>query len=68
MNIHTTRIRSVHADQIHSEFVKTGWTQEELRRRTGIDRENISRFVKHKQSSLLTGARIAIAIAAGRAE
>lgn len=53
-----------HADEIHAQLMKMNWTKEEIRRRTGIDRAGIKRFVDRKRASVVIGARIAIAIAA----
>lgn len=68
MNIYTTKIARRHAVILWDRLDEMDWTNEEIRRRTGIDRARIKLFVDHKYASLSTAGRIALAVAAGRAE
>lgn len=68
MNLKYQRLKKTDADKIWLQLEKLNWSQAELRRRTGIDRARIKLFLHHRYASLYTGARIAIAVAAGLAE
>lgn len=68
MNLRYLKLNPRHQSLILRELLILGWSQEELRRRTGIDRAILKRFYRLESVSLTIGARIALASAAGRAE